>query len=313
MIATPLAEMVVIDGSFLSRHFGANIIPKIRVLGKESDLTGTEGEFRTLIDAIAQKHHTVLGIDIYRYSQYQADAQPFVPFAFREIYNKTMELVYENHEYIFQSTPEDQLRAKFVSTGDGGFQAFDTPLHAIVFAVVFEAVLRTYNSSHMYIKLARLTGEISLRYALTLDNLYGCGGATYGTAIINNARILSKDRLNRLLIDRNTYDWFLGATMGVENLQTIGLEQVRQIREFSGYDWAKAENGHNALIFRKPGAQREGIKAVDLQRIGTITEKNTALEVFNLHIQVVIEYSDFFHQEMMFTVSLGNLHSGGLG
>jgi hypothetical protein len=257
--------------------------------------------------------HTVLGIDIYGYSQFKPHIQPFIPFLFEEIYNHTLHLLFQNFHYIFQTSSKEIFQSSFISTGDGGYQIFDTPLHAVIFALTFEAILRFYNSSHMYIRLGKMAGELSLRYAFTLDNLYNYKDDYYGPAIINNSRLLSSDKLNRALLDENTYQWFLRSIMGIENLQTIGLKNISKIPEFKDYSWDKAEKGHNALIFINNDVfHLEGIKAVDIQKIGIVRVKQTELVAHNLHIQALLEYTDIFNQDMRFTVSLGNLNMTGI-
>jgi hypothetical protein len=59
--------------------------------------------------------------------------------------------------------------------------------------------------------------------------------------------LLSKDQLNRLLIDYHTYEWFMKSIAGVENLQTITLIELRQIPDFSDYE-DKFNEEQNALI-----------------------------------------------------------------
>ena len=57
-----------------------------------------KGEIET--DKFAQK--TVLGIDIYHYSQYKPLEQSLIPVLFKLIYQKSCELCLSNSSYIFQ-------------------------------------------------------------------------------------------------------------------------------------------------------------------------------------------------------------------
>lgn len=50
----------------------------------------------------------------------------------------------------------------------------------------------------------------------------------YGSAIINCARIISKDRLNRCLIDAETNKWFLHNTNGIETLTCLPFEGAKK-------------------------------------------------------------------------------------
>jgi hypothetical protein len=80
---------------------------------------------------------------------------------------------------------------------------------------------------------------------------------------------------------------------GVENLQTITLIELRQIPDFSDYE-DKFNEEQNALIptshLHNIGLINEGIKSVDIQKIGLIKSKYTELDVYNLHIQAIIEF-----------------------
>ncbi|MCK4786182.1 MAG: hypothetical protein KAV87_20665, partial [Desulfobacteraceae bacterium] len=58
---------------------------------------------------------------------------------------------------------------------------------------------------------------------------------------------------------------------------------------------------------------KEGIKTIDVQRIGKIKQKETELEVYNLHIQAVVHYFGLFSREgKIITVSVGNLNISGI-
>ena len=74
------------------------------------------------------------------------------------------------------------------------------------------------------------------------------------------------------------------------------------------------EDGNNALIQKENNkTDKEGIKAIDVQRIGKIKQKQTELEVYNLHIQAVIHYSHFLQSGgKIITVSVGNLNTSGI-
>jgi len=74
------------------------------------------------------------------------------------------------------------------------------------------------------------------------------------------------------------------------------------------------EKGHNALItVDNRRLSLEGIKSVDVQKIGTIKEKKSEMDIYNLHLQATIEYSPFLSkQNHVFTISVGNLNTAGL-
>ena len=74
------------------------------------------------------------------------------------------------------------------------------------------------------------------------------------------------------------------------------------------------DKGQNALIrVDNKTLSLEGIKSVDVQKIGTIQEKKTEIDIYNLHLQATIEYFPFLSQlSHIFTISVGNLNTAGL-
>jgi hypothetical protein len=251
---------------------------------------------------------TVLGIDIYRYSEYPQDIQEYIPVLFNSLYNLTIESCIINEAFIFQnySLSSEVFKSHFISTGDGGFQIFDNPIQAIVFAAYFQMGMRRFNSHNLRSKLNsnlyKIIGRIELRYAITTEKIFSYDDNYYGPAIINNARILGKDNLNRLLADFTSVDWFDKNINTIENLLIIKKEDLIKTEYFKDYDATK-----KSLLFNN----KEPIKAIDILKIGTIKSKNTVLEIYNLRIQIKLSvtktdgYKDF-------VVTVGNLNTQGI-
>ncbi len=306
----------------LNELFSSNVLPRIQLNRQEEySIKYTEKE-NDKIQKLVENKHTVVGIDIYQYSLFSTNKQIFIPHLFELIYNHAWGLITQNYSYIFQDYHKmgDARKSEcinqeeyFISTGDGGFQILETPIHAILFILTFATIVRLYNSDLFMRKLHAKIGNIELRYTITLDDLYKYRKNFYGAAIINNSRILSKDKLNRLLIDKNTHDWFLDRIVGIENLMSLELSELKDIKEFASYTKKKMEEGNNALIQKENNTCNEGIKSIDVQKIGKIKQKQTELEVYNLHIQAIIHYINFFRtKEKIITVSAGNLNISGI-
>ena len=318
-----MINIAEIKQELLNELFSSNVIPRIQLNKQEKFMYEyTKEEINRIKKLIIQKH-TVVGIDIYEYSLFPPDRQIFVPHLFDLIYEQTWRILAENYSFIFQryyklGDPLDREYIKqseyFISTGDGGYQILETPIHAILFILTFATVVRFYNSDLFMRKLHSKLGNIELRYAITLDDLYKYRKHFYGAAIINNSRILSKDKLNRILIDKNTHDWFLDKIAGIENLMSIGINEIKCIDEFLDYDHSRITEGNNILICSDNNSDdKEGIKSVDVQKIGKITQKHTELEIYNLHIQAIIRYINFWKtSEKIVTVSAGNLNISGI-
>jgi len=256
---------------------------------------------------------SVLGIDIYRYGLYKHLEQTMIPALFKILFDKTIRLCLENNQFVFQHYTKEKIQKSFISTGDGGFLIFDTPMHALFFAINFEVMVRAFNSFHHFPKLRKIIGSISLRYAITYDTIFHFENNFYGSAIINNARILEKDSLNRCLLDQRTYEWFLTNIDGIENLQTYTIYDIANIYEFTKYDKTYIKQGENDIINTRL-SRYTGIINSDILRIGQFQSKETIMNIFNLHLQITLYASadDKKDTKRRITVSLGNLNTSGI-
>ena len=169
----------------------------------------------------------ILGIDIYKYSQYNEIEQFYIPILFNTLYIATVKKVLEFEPFIFSQYGNEltEFENNFISTGDGGFQIFNNPIECIVFAIYFQTIVKQFlsgsNTTADRKKLREIIEDFDLRYAITSDKIYHYNSNFYGPGIISNARILSKDTLNRLLIDAHTMHWFTNNINSVENLLDI--------------------------------------------------------------------------------------------
>jgi hypothetical protein len=267
------------------------------------------------LDYIENK--SILGIDIYKYSDYPENAQVYVPILFNSIYRLTVESCIRSENFFFSDYGMSitEFKSKFISTGDGGFQIFDNPLQATIFASYFELNVRRFNSgsytSILNKNLFKIIDRIELRYSITYDKIYCYDDNFFGTGIINNARILAKDNLNRMLIDDNTLRWFNRHLNTIENLMTLTKIDFLNLSLFKEY---KIEN--KTLIFNDYNKGVLGvIKSVDVLKIGSIKSKNTTLDIYNLKIQlhITFENSKTFEKECKtFLYTIGNLNTQGI-
>ncbi len=277
------------------------------------DETALHNELDKYIDYNAISRNTVLGIDIYQYSSYTEFKQTLIPYLFKKMFELTAELCMRNHPYIFQSYNKSVFEERFISTGDGGFLILDTPMHALLFAANFAVVLRVYNSFNLFPRLRKIIGGLTMRYAITYDKIYYFDKNFYGRAIINNARILMKDDLNRCLIDEHVHTWFTTNIGGLESLQVLTTEDIANIYEFKeNYDASFLEK--EDPIFGGTISREKGIINSDILKIGKIQSKETGLTIYNLHLQVSIWLNNDDHpdQKKLITISLGNLNTSGI-
>jgi len=287
-----------------------SLYEKVNIIPDSEDLYEQLDHY---IDVKNFKRFAVLGIDIYRYGLYKHLEQTLIPALFKIMFEKAIRLCLENNQYVFQQYTKEKIERSFISTGDGGFLIFDSPLHAVFFAINFEMVVRAFNSYHLFPKLRNIIRGISLRYAITYDTIFSFDNNFYGSAIINNARILERDTLNRCLIDQRSYEWFLINIDGIENLQVLTLEQIANIYGFLNYDKSLFENGCNEIITNEV-SRLSGIINSDILKIGQIHSKETLLNIYNLHLQVTMKASadDKKEDKRTITISLGNLNTAGI-
>lgn len=284
------------------------VFEKVNLIPKEDDLLD---KLKKYVNHSKMSRKAVLGIDIYKYSSYEQFEQILVPCMFKLLFRETIEMCFKNHAFFFQKYTKEEIEENFISTGDGGFVIFDIPLHALLFACNFAVALRTYNSYHLHPKFRKVVGGASLRYAITYDKLYYFDKSHYGRAIINNARILSKDTLNRCIIDQNVYDWFTLNIDGMENLQLLTIDDIANIYDIQGsYDFQILEDNPDAL-FSKVSSRETGIINSDVLKIGEIQSKESTLSVYNIHVQVASKWQRTETQRMI-AVSLGNLNTSYL-
>ncbi|HLO92637.1 MAG TPA: hypothetical protein VK172_15840 [Lentimicrobium sp.] len=295
----------------LSKHDNRVIFEKTNCIPDETEI---EFHLKELMNPDDISKKSVLGLDIYQYSSYGEFEQMLIPFLFKTIFETTIDLCFENHPYIFQKYTKEKIEKSFISTGDGGFLIFETPLHSLLFACNYAIVLRVYNAFHFFPRLRKIIGGISTRYAITYDKVYSYNNNFYGRAIINNSRMLSSDSLNRCLIDEHTHRWFTLNIDGLENLQVLTIEDVSHICDFDEtYDTTPLINKEDK-IFGHEANRHQGIINSDILKIGRIRAKETDISIYNLHLQVslVLDNNDDKSQKKTVTVSLGNLNTAGI-
>lgn len=157
--------------------------------------------------------------------------------------------------------------------------------------------------------LFNIINRIELRYCITYDKIYSYNDNFFGTGIINNARILAKDNLNRLLIDSNSLKWFDEHLNTIENILIVGKSDLLKMTIFNGY------NVENSSRIFEDNNETNDIKSVDILKIGSIKSKNTSLDIYNLKIQFLMSYQqeDKFSKDFdKFLYTIGNLNTQGI-
>lgn len=262
------------------------------------------------------ENKSIFGVDIYKYSEYPENVQIYVPILFNSIYKITVDICLKNEKFFFENYGNDEafFKSNFISTGDGGFQIFDNPIQSIIFGAYFELNVRRFNSgsfrTNMNKNLFNIINRIELRYCITYDKIYSYDNNFFGTGIINNARILAKDNLNRMLIDNNTLKWFDTHINTIENLAVIKYSDLLKISIFKDY------NSDSKTVIFNDGDDFNTIKSLDILKIGSIKSKNTGLDIYNLKIQFLLSYGGekgkFSKEYERFLFTIGNLNTQGI-
>jgi hypothetical protein len=307
-----MEEIKKLEYGQLNRIVGAEEINKVDYKDKVLKIKSDELERYINVENFSKM--AVLGIDIYQYSQYESLQQSLIPFLFKKLYDATVKFCNNHNKYYFQKTKGiREFRKYFIDTGDGGFQIFGTPLHSIIFAIGFASIVRAYNSNEKYPRLKEIIGEINLRFTITFDDIFSFMGNYYGPSIINNARILSKDRLNRFLIDENTYKWFMQYTHGIETLTITNFTDLKQMQDFQNYDDSFMTSDNKNIFFSDRKEPYRTIRTVDILKIGNIQAKEKNLSIYNLHIQVDLRLREQrTNHDTKFVISVGNLNTMGI-
>ena len=278
---------------------------KVKLAEKANGKTLREELLVSLSKAYSRR--TVLGIDIYRYSKMEIVAQTLVPYVLKKLYFSAAARCLKKETFFFPAKSEEWFDQSNIDTGDGYFQIFDNPIQALIFLIHFEAELKILNSMNGSEdpEIAMIFEQpLVARYTITEGPIFDFDGTKYGKGIIDCARIISKDRLNRLLIDRNVSDYFVINFNGIETLQVTSLEDLRNIK-----DLEHDPNGLSVLFL--PDGDESAISRLDIQQIEKVSVKDDDFEIFNVYLQVFIRLTEPIELAKQI-VSVGNLNSTGL-
>lgn len=272
----------------------------------EVEQSSFESSLKSSLDEWNDEKKAVLGVDIFKYSQFDYRKQKLIPFIFSFLRKEAVRSFVLTEKFFSNRYERDVLEKDLIDTGDGGFLVFSQPIDAIVFLMHFNAYLHSFNSYHLYPKLRKYVGPLTIRYAITYDRLYKIDSKYYGPAIINNARIISKDKLNRLLIDDKTFDWFLLNVNGVENLPYVKKTDLKHLylddgdpESFSSFILGDGGNGQ--------------IRNVFCQKLEKIHVKDDDFDIYNLMIQSFLTfYGESEDETISVVATVGNMNCNGI-
>jgi hypothetical protein len=152
-----------------------------------------------------------------------------------------------------------------------------------------------FNSRHFYPELSKFIGGLTVRSTITYDYVFNYEKNWYGKAIIKNARILSKDKLNRFLIDKESFDYFLSKFNGIESLSLRTEEDIKKALK------DEEEVDHNNINF-----DNNVFKNIHVQRLEDTVAKETKLSIYNVEIQYLSSIVAEDKKETSFVLTIGN-------
>ncbi|MBM9502849.1 hypothetical protein JWG44_21585 [Leptospira sp. 201903071] len=279
----------------------------------EPNIEGVQERLDELLQLSNVTKASVVCIDVYKYSQNELRKLFVIPSVIKAIHKMTIDILIENEAFLFEDI-DDPIVA---DTGDGLICVFPTPIHSISYIMWFEVALRLYNTYHLSPGIREIVGKLSIRYSTSYDSIIKIEDKYYGPAIINASRMISRDRLNRCLIDEYSIDWFTRNFNGIENIIMLSKYEIQAVMRIvcPGESFSKESNLKS--IFDLVVDMHWGIKACDIQHIGELKIKETKISIYNLYIQLLAglmkrpEYEKE-DEEVKLSVSIGNSNPIGI-
>lgn len=185
-----------------------------------------------------------------------------------------------------------------------------------MFNIKFFQTLHVFNSGHFYPKLQGFIGKILCRSCISLNKVYQYNNNWFGPGIISNARILSKDKLNRFLIDENTNSWFLTHINGMESLTILHGSKISKLLKVNKRTYRSSifncDEKHITQFYQSH--ENNSIQTCHSQKIGEINIKKDILSVYNIELQIITGVCDEQNENKYidFVYSIGNLNSNGI-
>lgn len=271
----------------------------------------------SIINELEHNHtseKTVVGLDIYHYSKMENKPQILIPVIFDLLFIQAENWMKQYEKNLIKD--DIHLQDSFIHTGDGGFLLVDNPIIGIVFLLHFYTLLNLYNSGLFLKDYYEITKEIEIRACMTKGSVFKYHSNYFGKAIIQNARILAADKLNRFLIDENVNNWFNENINGITSLLIRTGEEIEVILNLpkESLKGSKIFSYQNHLIVGDIPTGNSSIKHVTKQKIGEISVKEDKNSIYNVEIQryAYIEIPGETIRLNNIVITIGNSNAAGL-
>jgi len=247
---------------------------------------------------------TIVGIDVYRYSKMDKIPQSLLPYCLDILIEGTFANLLEYEPAFFSKELNKESNDAIIHTGDGFYVPFIDPIRATLFCIYFQSNLSSINTLNNQILMRSMVGSISIRYAMTIGPVYYYENKLYGKPIIQNARLLSLDKLNRFLLSNKVFLWFEIHTNGIETIGAIKLEDIKKIDKFTLFS-------DKSLIFVPEQVGFYRFRTLILQKIGDQKVKDDTEDIYSLFIQVLMKHKMRIEIDK-YVISIGNLNTHGI-
>lgn len=271
----------------------------------------------SILNELEEKHtfeKTVIGLDIYRYSKMENKTQILIPVIFDLLFSQAETWMKQYEKNLIKD--DTHLQDFFIHTGDGGFLLVDNPIIGIVFLLHFYTLLNLYNSGLYLNEYYAITKEIEIRACMTKGSVFKYHSNYFGKAIIQNARILAADKLNRFLIDENVNNWFNKNINGITSLLIRTGEEFETILNLpkESLKESKIFCYKNYVTIDNIPTGNSSIKHVTKQKIGEISVKEDKNSIYNVEIQryAFFEIPGTTLKLNNIVITIGNSNAAGL-
>jgi hypothetical protein len=281
---------------------------------KKDTTTAPPNEGKSL--NISKIKKAVLGLDIFKYSKAPQTNIKYLQFAFDLIVLCTRECCKLVEPSLFRKI---EFNENFKHTGDGALIVFDTPLEALVFNCYFTYFLHLINSQilleRLILALSASTDTLSekalekkhriiVRSVITYDEAFEYEGVAatgagkyFGKSVTNCARLLSKDSLNRFLIDESTQEHFFNLFHGIENIPSYDVATIAHIRsEHTGSTPGDAliSNLFKPILSEFHKRHNSFIQC-HARQLDEMSAKKDQLSAFNTEVKVIFSSNEMLH------------------
>lgn len=271
----------------------------------------------SIFNELDQNHtfeKTVIGLDIYHYSKMENKTQILIPVIFDLLFVQAENWMKQYEKNLIKD--QEHLQDSFIHTGDGGFLLVDNPIIGIVFLLHFYTLLNLYNSGLYLNEYYAITKEIEIRACMTKGSVFKYHSNYFGKAIIQNARILAADKLNRFLIDENVNNWFNKNINGLTSLLIRTGKEIEALLQLppESLKESKIFCYENYVTIDGIPTGNSSIKHVTKQKIGEISVKEDKNSIYNVEIQryALLEIPESSLKINNIVITIGNSNASGL-